>query len=61
MKFAAVQHDIAWCDRQANFAHLSELIAAAVDRGAEFVLLSETFSTGFAVESPDFAEEEGGP
>lgn len=61
MKFAAVQHDIAWCDRRANFAHLSDLIAAAVDRGAEFVLLSETFSTGFAVESPDFAEEEGGP
>jgi len=61
VKFAAVQHDIAWCNRQANFAHLSDLIAAAVDRGAKFVLLSETFSTGFAVESPDFAEEEGGP
>jgi len=55
-----VQHDIVWCDRPTNFAHLSELVEAAVARGAEFVLLSETFSTGFAVESPEFAEEEGG-
>lgn len=61
MRFAAVQHDIVWCDRRANFSHLAELVESAVARGAEFVLLSETFSTGFAVDSPDFAEEEGGP
>lgn len=61
MKFAAIQHDIVWCDREANFAHLTDLVESAVRRGAQFVLLSETFSTGFAVDSPNFAEDEGGP
>ena len=51
MKFAAIQHDIAWCDREANFDHLRVLIAEAELNGAEFVLLTETFSTGFAVDN----------
>jgi predicted amidohydrolase len=61
MKFAAIQHDIAWCDRDANFDHLRVLIAEAELNGAEFVLLTETFSTGFAVDQPLFAEVTGGP
>jgi len=61
MKFAAIQHDIAWCDREANFDHLRALIAEAELNGAEFVLLTETFSTGFAVDQPSFAEVTGGP
>ena len=61
MKFAAIQHDIVWCDREANFSRLEPLIADAAAQGAEFVLLTETFSTGFAVESTEFAEPEGGP
>jgi len=51
MKFAAIQHDIVWRDRDANFEHLRVLIAEAELNGAEFVVLSETFSTGFAVET----------
>jgi predicted amidohydrolase len=61
MKFAAIQHDIAWCDREANFDHLRALVAEAELNGAEFVLLTETFSTGFAVDQPSFAEVTGGP
>lgn len=61
MRVAAIQHDIVWTDRQANFDHLAPLIASAADSGARLVLLSETFSTGFAVEDPHLAEPEGGP
>ena len=61
MKFAAIQHDIVWCDRDANFEHLRVLIAEAELNGAEFVVLSETFSTGFAVDNASFAEPKGGP
>jgi predicted amidohydrolase len=61
VKVAAVQHDIVWCDRRANFERLEPRIAAAADAGARLVVLSETFSTGFAVGSDDFAEPEDGP
>src|SRR3954463_14413533 len=60
MRFAAVQHDIVWEDREANFARLAPLVARAVGAGAEFVLLSETFSPGFSM-TPGIGEPEGGP
>lgn len=60
MRVAAVQHDTVWCDPQANFEHLAPLIAAAAGTGARLVLLTEMFSTGFAVGS-SIAEPEGGP
>ncbi|MEP7201730.1 MAG: carbon-nitrogen family hydrolase [Ilumatobacteraceae bacterium] len=61
MRVAAIQHDIAWCDREANFAHLAPLIAGAASAGARLILLSETFSTGFATDRDDLGEPEGGP
>jgi predicted amidohydrolase len=60
MRFAVVQHDIVWEDRTANFARLAPLVARAAGAGAEFVLLSETFSTGFTM-TPGMGEPEGGP
>lgn len=60
MRIAAVQHDIVWEDREANFARLAPQVARAVGAGAEFVLLTETFSTGFSM-SPGLGEPEGGP
>ena len=60
MRFAVVQHDIVWEDRAANFARLAPLVARAAGAGAEFVLLSETFSTGFSM-TPGMGEPEGGP
>lgn len=61
VRIAAVQHDIVWNDREANFAHLAPLVAAAAGTGARIVLLAETFSTGFAVDEPGLGEPEGGP
>ena len=61
MRIAAIQHDIAWCDREANFAHLAPMIAGAAASGARLVLLTETFSTGFATDRDDLGEPEGGP
>jgi predicted amidohydrolase len=60
MRIAAVQHDIVWEDREANFERLAPRVAAAVAAGAGLVLLSETFSTGFSM-TPGIGEPEGGP
>jgi predicted amidohydrolase len=61
VRLAAIQHDIAWHDRDANFSHLGPMIAGAVAGGARVVLVTETFSTGFSFDSPGVAEPEGGP
>jgi len=60
MRIAAVQHDIVWEDREANFARLAPQVAAAAGAGAGLVLLTETFSTGFSM-TPGIGEPEGGP
>src|SRR3954447_7019441 len=60
MRIAAVQHDIVWEDRDANFARLAPQVARAVGAGAQLVLLTETFSTGFSM-TPGIGEPEGGP
>jgi predicted amidohydrolase len=60
MRIAAVQHDIVWEDREANFERLAPQVAGAVGAGAELVLLTETFSTGFSM-TPGIGEPEDGP
>jgi predicted amidohydrolase len=61
LRVAAVQHDIVWNDPTANFDRLAPRIAGAVASGAGLVLLTETFSTGFGFDDPDFTTEpEGG-
>jgi len=49
MRVAAIQHDIAWLDRETNFARLEPMIREAASNGAGLVVLSEMFSTGFAM------------
>jgi predicted amidohydrolase len=61
LRVAAIQHDIAWHDRAANFEHLAPMVAGAAASGARLVLLTETFSTGFSFDTPGIAEPEGGP
>lgn len=56
-----MQHDIVWADRNANFARLRPLISEAVRNGAEAVVLTEMFSTGFVVDRDDIGEPLGGP
>jgi predicted amidohydrolase len=60
VRIAAVQHDIVWEDRDANFERLAPQVARAVGAGAELVLLTETFSTGFSM-TPGIGEPEDGP
>jgi predicted amidohydrolase len=60
MRIAALQHDIVWEDRDANFERLAPQVGRAVGAGAELVLLTETFSTGFSM-TPGIGEPEGGP
>ena len=61
MKIAVIQHDIAWGDREANFAKLTPSITQAANNGAQFIVLSEMFSTGFVVDRDDIGEPFGGP
>lgn len=62
LRVAAVQHDIVWNDRDANFGRLAPMIARAARSGAGLVMLSETFSVGFGFDDPAFiTEPEGGP
>ena len=60
VRVAAIQHDIVWGDREANFAHLRPMIASAAASGARLALLTETFSTGFVTDRP-IGEPEHGP
>lgn len=61
LRVAAIQHDIVWNDREANFTRLAPMIAAAAGSGAGLVLCTETFSTGFVVDGTLVGEPEGGP
>ena len=61
LRIAAIQHDIVWNDRDANFDRLAPLVRSAAASGAGLVLLTETFSTGFVTNDGDIGEPEGGP
>jgi predicted amidohydrolase len=61
MRVAVVQHDIAWEQRDANFAHLAPTVAQAAAGGARLVVLTEMFATGFSMASDRIAEPVDGP
>jgi predicted amidohydrolase len=61
VRVAAIQHDIVWEDPARNFAALTPQIAAAKAGGADLVVLSEMFSTGFSMDVGRVGEAEGGP
>ena len=61
MRVAGVQHDIVWEDPTANFAHLAPMITAAASDGADLVVLTEMFSTGFSMTTDRVAEPVDGP
>ena len=61
MKAAAIQHDIVWQDAPATHALVTPMIAEAAAAGAQLIVLSEMFATGFSMEPELIAEDEGGP
>jgi predicted amidohydrolase len=61
VKVAAVQHDIVWEQAADNHARLAERIAGAAAGGAELVVLSEMFPTGFSMATERVAEPADGP
>ncbi len=64
LKVIGCQYDIAWEDREANFARVRELLEAVrreeASRGA-LIVLPEMFSTGFSLDVDVTAEPETSP
>ena len=61
MRVALIQHDIVWEDPLANHARLAPRIASAAGSGAELVVLSEMFASGFSMATERIAEGVEGP
>jgi predicted amidohydrolase len=61
VKVAAIQHDIVWEDPAATRDHIRPMIATAAEQGAELIVLTEMYATGFSMEPERIAEDEGGP
>ena len=61
MKVAAIQHDIAWEDAPTTRERLRPMIADAAAQGAELIVLTEMYATGFSMHPERIAEDEGGP
>lgn len=61
MRVAAVQHDIAWEDRDATLRRLEPMVATAAAAGARLVVLTEMFAVGFTMDAERVAEPPGGP
>ncbi len=60
MIVAGIQHDIVWEAPHANFEHLAPMIADAAGRGAQLVVATEMFSTGFSMHTERTAEPPDG-
>jgi omega-amidase len=61
MIVVALQFDIAWENKQANFAKVRQLLAEAAPARDSLVVLPEMFATGFSMNAEVIAEPYGGP
>jgi len=62
MRVACVQYDIAWHDKQANFAKVRSLLAASGGcQPGGLIVLPEMFSTGFSMDLQATAERQDRP
>ena len=52
MNVAAVQFDIAWEDRAANFARVRDLLGASSPAAGSLIVLPEMFASGFSMNLP---------
>ena len=62
LRVAAVQYDIQWLDKPANFAALEHIIKDffANNEAVDLLLLPETFSTGFCISDSSVKQAEDG-
>ncbi len=56
MKVALVQHDVAYEDARATCEHLAPLVRSDAAQGAQLVVLTEMFATGFSMATDKVAE-----
>lgn len=61
MKIAAIQHDIVWEEPELTRDMVRPMIADAAAQGAQLIVLSEMYATGFSMNPDRVAEDEGGP
>lgn len=61
MKLAALQMDVVWHEREANYAKAEELARSAREQGADLLLLPEMFATGFSMDVQVTREPLHGP
>src|SRR5262245_23763208 len=61
MNVIAIQFDIAWEDKEANFNRVRRLLTGAAPRKDSLVVLPEMFATGFSMNAEAIAEPYGGP
>lgn len=61
MNVIALQYDIAWEDKPANFAKIRKLLSEIGPAKGSLVALPEMFATGFSMKADTIAEEYGGP
>ena len=61
MNVIALQHDIAWEDKPANFARVCKLLTEVAPTKGSLVMLPEMFATGFSMNADAIAEQYGGP
>ena len=61
LKIAALQYDIVWEDKSANFDLIEKELLPHVDEDADLIILPEMFATGFTMNVDTMAETEEGP
>jgi predicted amidohydrolase len=61
VRLAAIQHDIVWESPAENHARLAPMIDDAAGAGADLVILTEMFATGFSMATDRISEPEDGP
>lgn len=60
MKVVALQLNVAWEDKPANFARVRSLLSAAPPEPGSLVALPEMFATGFSMNAATIAEKRNG-
>ena len=60
MRIYAVQHDIVWEDKQANFERVASMLEKAAPLPGSLIVLPEMFATGFSKNLPKTIEGKGG-